>query len=414
MKKSRLFLFMVVVMTFARSGLAAANTEVGGIAAIVNDQVISVYDVNQRTELFLVTSGIEKTPETIQQLRGQVLRSLVDEMMQIQAAKDAEIKIDQSEIDASIQRIARDFGGEVSAVAEFLQQNNISLKTLESQIAAEIAWSYFVQQRFSGRIRISQIEIEEAYNRAVETMSQSRFNYSEILLLSDSTDDEEKTINLAFEIVSQLRGGADFGVMARQFSNATSSAQGGRLGWVTETQLEDSVAEALRGINDGEISEPFRTNSGIQIIRRDGFQKSGGIDSNRNLYDLLLISFDSESETLAKSLLDTRENFKTCKQAEQDATLYGSTKTQRTGARPLGSFMPALKSILADLEAGEISPSVRTKDSVDLIVVCDRKDDQGRVVTRDQVENNIYQQRMSMMSRRHMRELRRDAVVEYR
>lgn len=405
---------MVFMLLVVRPGTAAANTEVGGIAAIVNDQVISIYDVNQRTELFLVTSGIEKTPENVQQLRGQVLRSLVDEMMQIQAAKDAEIKIDQSEIDASIQRIARDFGGEVSAVEAFLQQNNISLKTLETQIAAEIAWSYFVQSRFSGRIRISQIEIEEAYNRAVETMSQSRFSYSEILLLSDGISDEDKTINLAFEIVSQLRGGADFGVMARQFSNATSSAQGGRLGWVTESQLEDSVAEALRGLGDNQISEPFRSNAGIRIIRRDGYQQSGGIDSNRNLYDLLLISFDGNSDSLAQNLLETRENFKSCKQAEQDATLYGSTKTQRTGSRALGSFMPALKTILADLEAGEISPSVRTKDSVDLIIVCDRKDDQGRVVTRDQVENNIYQQRLSMMSRRHMRELRRDAVVEYR
>ncbi len=419
MKKANIFslltnMVLVNIVFASMSAISAQTIQIGAIAAIVNDEVISLYDVHQRTQLFLVTSGIEKNPQTVQQLRGQVLRSLIDEKMQIQAAKDSEITVNQEDINASIKRIANDFGGKVSEVERFLGQNNIALKTLEHQIAAELAWSYFVQRKFGGRVSISQVEIEEAYNAALKTINQSRYNLSEILLLIDTSADEEKTIDLANEIVSQLRGGADFNAMAREFSNATSAAQGGRLGWLAPSQLEPKIEHTAQALKDGEISEPFRTNAGIRIILRNSFQKSGGIDSNKNLYDLLVLSFDAENQSLTDHLSSTKENFKTCKQAEQDAVKHGAIEAQRTGQRELGSFMPALGNILSELEAGEISASVRTDKSIDLIVVCDQKDDQGRSITRDQIENNIYQQKMSMMSRRHMRELRRDAVIEYR
>ncbi len=161
-------LFTLIFTLFAFQIPTAQSQEIGGIAAIVNDEVISIYDVNQRTSLFLVTSGIEQTPQIIERLRGQVLRSLIDEMMQLQAARDAEIKIQQEEIDASIKRIARDFGGDMSAITDFLDENKIGIRALETQIAAELAWSYFVQRKFSGRVSISQIEIDEAYNRALD------------------------------------------------------------------------------------------------------------------------------------------------------------------------------------------------------------------------------------------------------
>ena len=407
-------LFTLIFTLFAFQIPTAQSQEIGGIAAIVNDEVISIYDVNQRTSLFLVTSGIEQTPQIIERLRGQVLRSLIDEMMQLQAARDAEIKIQQEEIDASIKRIARDFGGDMSAITDFLDENKISIRALETQIAAELAWSYFVQRKFSGRVSISQIEIDEAYNRALESLNQSRYNVSEILLLVDNPAEEEQARNLANEIVSQLRGGVDFAAYARQFSNASSSAQGGQIGWSTLDDINAELRPALQNIRSGEISDPIRTNSGFHILKLNAFQQSGGIDSNRHIFDLLLISFKQDDPNLADHLKQTRDSFKTCKQAEQEASQYGAVNTQRTGERQLGTFMGALKSILIDLEAGEISPSVRTKESVDLIVVCDRKDDQGASVSREEVEDNIYQQRMSMMSRRHMRELRRDAVIEYR
>ncbi len=78
------------------------------------------------------------------------------------------LKSSKREIDASIKRIARDFGGDMSAITDFLDENKISIRALETQIAAELAWSYFVQRKFSGRVSISQIEIDGAYNRALD------------------------------------------------------------------------------------------------------------------------------------------------------------------------------------------------------------------------------------------------------
>ena len=403
------FIFMAL-MTFN----TAEAREVEGIAAIVNDEVISKFDVDQRVNLFLVTSGIERTPQNIDGLRRQVLRTLIQEKLQLQEARDSEIEISRAEINAAMQDMASGTNRSLNEVEKFLKENNVHIRTMEDQIEAELAWSRFVRGRFGGQVSIGELEIDETLERAEAAMNQDRVNISEILLLANDQLDGQRLMSEALQIVQQLRAGINFGAVARQFSAASSSASGGNLGWIPVNQLDENIVPIIEIMAAGDISDPIETSAGIYIVQLNSKQQSGGIDPMRNLFDLLIITYDVATEGHLAKLESLRDSFTTCKNTEAKAKEMDARNVTRTGQVELRRFPKNLQSEISTTEAGQVIGPKKNKKIAEMIVVCDRKDDQGATISRDAIENNLYSQRLAIMARRHLRELRRDSIVEYR
>ena len=403
------FIFMAL-MTFN----TAEAREVEGIAAIVNDEVISKFDVDQRVNLFLVTSGIERTPQNIDGLRRQVLRTLIQEKLQLQEARDSEIEISRAEINAAMQDMASGTNRSLNEVEKFLKENNVHIRTMEDQIEAELAWNRFVRGRFGGQVSIGELEIDETLERAEAAMNQDRVNISEILLLANNQLDGQRLMSEAAQIVQQLRAGINFGAVARQFSAASSSASGGNLGWIPVNQLDENIVPIIENMAAGDISDPIETSAGIYIVQLNSKQQSGGIDPMRNLFDLLIITYDVATEGHFAKLESLRDSFTTCKNTEAKAKEMDARNVTRTGQVELRRFPKNLQSEISTTEAGQVIGPKKNKKIAEMIVVCDRKDDQGATISRDAIENNLYSQRLAIMARRHLRELRRDSIVEYR
>ena len=403
------FIFMAL-MTFN----TAEAREVEGIAAIVNDEVISKFDVDQRVNLFLVTSGIERTPQNIDGLRRQVLRTLIQEKLQLQEARDSEIEISRAEINAAMQDMASGTNRSLDEVEKFLKENNVHIRTMEDQIEAELAWNRFVRGRFGGQVSIGELEIDETLERAEAAMNQDRVNINEILLLANNQLDGQRLMSEAAQIVQQLRAGINFGAVARQFSAASSSASGGNLGWIPVNQLDENIVPIIENMAAGDISDPIETSAGIYIVQLNSKQQSGGIDPMRNLFDLLIITYDVATEGHLAKLESLRDSFTTCKNTEAKAKEMDARNVTRTGQVELRRFPKNLQSEISTKEAGQVIGPKKNEKIAEMVVVCDRKDDQGATISRDAIENNLYSQRLAIMARRHLRELRRDSIVEYR
>ena len=409
-KNKFIALIFIALMTFN----SAEAREVEGIAAIVNDEVISKFDVDQRVNLFLVTSGIERTPQNIDGLRRQVLRTLIQEKLQLQEARDSEIEISRAEINAAMQDMASGTNRSLDEVEKFLKENNVHIRTMEDQIEAELAWNRFVRGRFGGQVSIGELEIDETLERAEAAMNQDRVNISEILLLANNQLDGQRLMSEAAQIVQQLRAGINFGAVARQFSAASSSASGGNLGWIPVNQLDENIVPIIENMAAGDISDPIETSAGIYIVQLNSKQQSGGIDPMRNLFDLLIITYDVATEGHLAKLESLRDSFTTCKNTEAKAKEMDARNVTRTGQVELRRFPKNLQSEISTTEAGQVIGPKKNEKIAEMVVVCDRKDDQGATISRDAIENNLYSQRLAIMARRHLRELRRDSIVEYR
>jgi peptidyl-prolyl cis-trans isomerase SurA len=384
--------------------------DIEGIAAVVNDQVISLYDVDQRVDLFFATSGIQKSPEMTERMREQVLRSLVDEKLQMQEATRVEIQIEETEIEERMELLAKQDNRTLDGIKEFLETKSIEENTLKAQIRAELAWNQFVRRNFGGRIKVGDPEIEEQYEKAVKAVNQTRYLVSEILLNLDNFSTEEQVRQLSDEIVKQLQSGTSFPAVARQFSIAPTAAQGGQLGWISADQLNPRLSQVIRQMQVGQISPPIPTTGGVYILALAD-RRAGGNDPSKNKFDVLTVNFPA-------AVKDTRINefaddFKTCRRAQEKAKkLKASVK--RSGLKELRTLPGSVALAVANLEAGEVAPPSQQNDATNVYIVCDRKDDLGIEISRDEIADNIFSQRISVMARRHLRDLRRDAVVEYR
>ena len=180
---------------------------------------------------------------------------------------------------------------------------------------------------------------------------------------------------------------------------------------MSEGQLDPEIISNIKKIEIGSISDPIKTVNGYYIIKLNGKSEEGGKNSMKNQYDLISVSFDIENKNMAKEFSD---NFVSCKRLDKLLENYNEKEVNIIGKRLLEELPKDLHKELLEKNAGNALLPRFSEESIDIILICDRKDDIGIQVNRDIIEDNIYSQKMGMMSRRHLRDLRRDAVIEYR
>ena len=390
---------------------ALFSQDIQAISAIVNDEVISRYDVQQRVQLIVSTSGIKPTQENISRLEAQALRSLVNEKIQLQEAEKLDVPSSEQEVGLMLERIAN--GSQMSGeeILELINSQGVRPDTLLNQIRAELLWNKIVRGRYGSYVNVNDDEVSIVYDRTIESIGRDQFEISEIFLGYEDSKEEEEANILANRLVEQLREGASFSAVAQQFSQSSTSGQGGYIGWVAEGQLDNEVINAIKNLDKDGISNPINSTGGYYIIRLNDITKAGGKNPLRNQYDLVSIIFNKENIQDANNFA---KEFISCKRIDSLTEKYNEKEVNYIGKRILSELPSDLHEELLNKDAGETLNIREIGDNVNLILICDRKDDIGIQVSRESIEENIYSQKIGMMSRRYLRDLRRDAVIEYR
>lgn len=390
---------------------ALFSQDIQAISAIVNDEVISRYDVQQRVQLIVSTSGIKPTQENISRLEAQALRSLVNEKIQLQEAEKLDVPSSEQEVGLMLERIAN--GSQMSGeeILELINSQGVRPDTLLNQIRAELLWNKIVRGRYGSYVNVNDDEVSIVYDRTIESIGRDQFEISEIFLGYEDSKEEEEANILANRLVEQLREGASFSAVAQQFSQSSTSGQGGYIGWVAEGQLDNEVINAIKNLDKDGISNPINSTGGYYIIRLNDITKAGGKNPLRNQYDLVSIIFNKENIQDANNFA---KEFISCKRIDSLTEKYNEKEVNYIGKRILSELPSDLHEELLNKDAGETLNIREIGDNINLILICDRKDDIGIQVSRESIEENIYSQKIGMMSRRYLRDLRRDAVIEYR
>ncbi len=432
---SRLIAFAALIASLAMLPAAAAvaqtapdtaapvtmTSDTQGIAAVVNDLVISSYDLDQRVKLVLLSSGIPNTPENVARIRGQVLRSLVDEYLKAQEADRLKITVSQEEVDQAFERIAQRSNLTADQITETLKEGGISRATLEQQIRIDMAWNRAMQQRFAPLVTVGENEIDEVMRRLQEESGEPRYLVSEILISFDNPGHADEIAAGAQRLADQIRQGAPFEAVARQFSQSASAANGGDIGWVHARQLPDGVREVVTQMQPDMVSDPIRTLNGFYIIALRAMQTGTGADPMRDQYMLMQVLLpltpDADPQAVnrrAREVNEFRNNVNSCEEAEQQIKKYVSGVASPPQQAIAGQLDPRVRQAIAGVPVGKASEPIRSDRGVEMIVVCAHRAAEGEMPGREQIENSLFEQQLSMMSRRHLRDLRRDAVVVYR
>lgn len=390
--------------------------------AIVNGSVITGTDVDHRLALIIIANGGAKIPpEEMQRLRAQVLRNLVDETLQIQAAEAADIKVEQREIDAYYQQYAQNLRRSPKEFEAFLRANGSSDRSIKRQIHGEIAWTRLQRRQIEPFVNVAEEEVTQIIERLQASKGAQEFRIGEIFLSSTPETAAETQAN-AMRIVEQIRGGASFLAYARQFSEASTAAVGGDLGWVRAEQLPEPLAEAARVLPVGQVSNPIAVPGGFSIIAVQDTRQILTADPRDATLSLkqVSISFPAGStqqsaSPLVERLAQTARTMGGCGGADAAAAKIGAEVVSSDQVRVRDLPKP-LQDMLLALSIGQATtPFGSVEDGVRVLVLCGRDDpDTSSGPSRDQVFAQLSEQRVNRRAQRYLRDLRRDAVVDYR
>lgn len=396
-----------------------AAQDIMRIAAVVNDDVISVYDLVQRVRLVILSTGLEDNNETRQRLVPQVMRTLIDEHLQLQMAKEQNISIPEQRIESAIADIENQNGMAAGDFDRLLQRASIDRTTIEQQIRAGLSWTRVLERRMLQEVQISDEEIDEAFAEIQASAGQPQSQISEIFLAVDTPDQEDEIRAAAYRIYEQARGGASFAALARQFSQSATASLGGDLGWMREGQLPEEIAAVVKTLSPGEIAEPIRSTSGFYIVQlrnRRTVNPGAGITTKITMEHMFLPLPSGVSAEEKQNAMDL-------------ATLIGDTVTDcgdfvrlrdESGAQTFGlpgeanlTDLPQnLQPVVSPLQTGQISDPIETGSGVLIVMIC-KREDVGDIM-REDIRETLVRDRLDIISRRLMRDLRNSAFVDLR
>lgn len=401
--------------------LIDADPSVRRATAIVNGDVITGTDVDHRLALLLLGSNRALTADEQRILRGRILRELIDETLQIQAAAASDIKVEDRMVENQFARQAEGLGQTPAQFADFLRANGSSAESMKRQIRGEIAWLLLQRRQIEPFVAVSDEEVQSMIDRLEADRGTQEFRIAEIFISSGPQGGDEARTN-ATRIAEQLRQGASFAAFASQFSEASTAAVGGDLGWIRAEQLPAPLAQAAHTLPVGQISDPIAVPGGYSIILVQDTRQVLTPDPRDAELSLMQLSIAlppdvtrAEAEAAVNRLAQTGRTMGGCGRAEEAAARIGAEVVSNDGIKVRDLPRP-LQNALLQLDIGQATmPFGSIQDGVRILVLCGRDDPElDQTPSFEQIAEALSEERVNRRARHYLRDLRRDAVVEYR
>jgi peptidyl-prolyl cis-trans isomerase SurA len=386
--------------------------------AIVNGDVITQTDVDQRLALLAISNGGEIPADQIDALRQQVLRNLIDETLEIQAAKDDKIEVKKSDIDRTVERVAGNVKQTPQQLATYLDSHGSSIDSLRRQIQGEIAWDRLQHDKIE--VSVGDDEVKAVLDKLNASKGTEEYRVGEIFLASTPYT-QEQTLQNATKLLDQLKNGASFAGYAREYSQASTAAVGGDLGWVRPEQLPVPLATVLKQMAPGTISNPIEVPGGVSIIAVQDTRKILTADPRDAVLSLKQVSITfpkgtsrEQAEPILEKFADAAKNIGGCGGAEKIAADFHGEVVSSDQVK-MRDLPPALQQMMLPMQVGQATqPFGSLEQGVRTLVICGRDQPESNAPTYDDIYSQLNEERVNMRAQRYLADLRRDAVIEFR
>jgi len=395
-----------------------------GVAAVVNDEIISTFDLGQRVRLLLVTTGVRPTSQNMPQIEQEALASLIDEHLEIQEIRKQEkeqkfsIVASDDEVNEDLARIALGNNSTTDKLLQALSSAGVGPQTLKDQLRAQISWGHWIQGRYGGsRMRIGEDQVNEVLRQIQAQAAQPQYQIGEIFIDAARAGGEEAALNGATQLVAQLQQGAPFSAVARQFSAASTAANGGDAGWLTTTQLRAELRPVAEQLRPGQLSQPIPVENGVYIIYLRA-KRSGAGDEMVSLKQAAVsLSGDAPEASVAaaqQKLLMLKAKITSCDTMEAQAAKLDGVVAGDLGEANVKDLRPSFRDAADKLEVGQVSEPIRTEAGLHLIAVCGKRRSGATIPSRADIENRLEDDQLSLIQKRYLRDLKNSATIETR
>lgn len=389
-------------------------------SAIVNGEVITQTDIDQRLALMSISNNAPIPTEQVDRLRQQILSNLIDETLQIQAAKAEEIEITDADIDKTVARVAGNVKQTPDQMATYLKTRGSSIKSIRRQIMGEMAWRRLQSKKIESTVSVGDEEVQAVIDKLTKSKGTEEFRVGEIFISATSANEAEASAK-AQRVFQALQQGGSFVGYARQMSEASTAAVGGDLGWVRPEQLPDELGNAIRQMRPGMVSAPIKVAGGYSIVAVQDIRKILTADPRDSTLTLkqVTVAFPAgttrdKAEPIVAQFAQAAQNIGGCGGAERIASELNAEVVESDQVK-MRDLPPALQEMMLQMQVGQATrPFGSIEEGVRVLVLCGRDIADPTMPSFDQVYAQLNEERINLRSRRYLRDLRRDAIIDFR
>ena len=432
-KYFNLLICMIFLLPFAATSAESAPRKsneilkMDRIIAIVDQGVITEQELAERTRTVkaqLKKQGTELPPDNI--LEKQVLERLIADSLQLQMASQTGVKVDDTQLDKTIERIAEQNKMSVEEFSTVLEKDGIAMRKFREDIRSEITISRIREREVDNKLNISEGEIDNYLTtQASRGEEQDEYEISHILIRTPedaSPEDLEKAKMKTQEALNKLAQGLSFSQVSASHSDAPNALEGGSMGWRSGAQLPALFLEMLKPMQKDEVSKPIRSPNGFHILKLNN--RRGGTSSlvigQTNVKHILIKLTEVVSEKEAKRKIDgLKERLDNGGKFAELARQFSEDGSANNGGdlgwvNP-GDTVPAFEKAMNALGLGEISEPVLSQFGWHVIQVIERRQqDMTKEASRLKARQEIRARKSEEAYQDWIREMRDRAFVELR
>lgn len=388
--------------------------------AQVNGEIITGTDIDHRLSLIVAANNNKLPDEEVARFRAQILTNLIDETLQIQEAAANEIEVKDEEVNQYFDRVAQqNFNRPAAEVEKYLISIGSSVATLKRQIKGELSWSRLLSRNVRPSANVSDDEVNAIIERIKATKGTTEYRLGEIYL-SATPENQAAVAENAKKIMDQLRQGGNFVAYARQFSEASTASVGGDLGWLSLAQLPPSLATAAEGMGSNEVIA-VPSPGGVSILLLIDKRQVATSDPRDSVLSLKQVAINFPSGTteaqvtpMVQKFAEETRKISGCGAADEMARTLGADVVNRDGIK-IRDLPAPLQQVMLELQVGQSTPPYGSlQDGVRVFVLCGRDAPQeASSESFDEIMSRLEEERVNKRARIYLRDLRRDAVIEY-
>ncbi|MBL4908318.1 MAG: peptidylprolyl isomerase [Sneathiella sp.] len=419
---SRKFLESILIVLFLGIGIGRATAQdVQKIVAVVNEEVISGYDLVQRISLTILMSGFPDNAQTRRRLVNPSLTRLIDDRLKLQEAARFNLTVTDLEMNKAVDLLEKQNKVPAGKLDSILARRNIGMESLLEQIRARIAWDKVVRRRIAPRVNVTEEEIASLQSKMEANKGKNEYLLSEIFIPVTTPSDESKVRKLLSDLLVQIKSGAKFHRVAAQFSQGTTAAKGGAIGWTMAEDLEPELASAVMKAKRGAISQPIRTADGYYIIAIRNIRKILDTEETNARLDLsqlvipIGIAKQNGTEKSQIQLINSLSKFiDNCNYVPALLSEIATKESGKMGKVELKNLPEKFKNLVKDLKPGQASVPYLDKDKYRIFIVCSRQDQSFQGNSVEAVRQRIGIRRIEARAQRYLKDLQRDSTIETR
>jgi peptidyl-prolyl cis-trans isomerase SurA len=391
------------------------------IAAVVNGQVITNQDVTNRAALLAVSIGITPSAEVLTRLRPQVTSQLIDQTLELQEIEQRNVTVSDTDVEAAIAHIEQTNGLPPGGLHARLTAAGIPFSTLVAQLRTELGWQTVLHQILGPGLEPTQGDMDAEKAALKAELGSTQYHISEIFVPVTNPANDSNARNFANTVISQLRAGAAFPIVAAQFSQAPSALQGGDLGFVQLSQLDPAVASLVTTMPIGAISNPVRVPGGYDIVQLHDTHKVGAEQQNMLSVRQAFARFPNPitdgqvgpaQTAVIEKLVHSASAAHSCADIAALNTSLGNVRPGDPGPVNLATVTPpAFQMLLSQLPIGQASRPLIESDGASVVMVCSRTTEAEQLPPDRVISNIIVERRVELESQQLQDELRHRSII---